>query len=58
MGIESDEDLLSLHGKPRFAALVARPEKSVVKEYQSIQIGPLQTGAFRAAWKLLFERTQ
>jgi tetratricopeptide (TPR) repeat protein len=32
MGIESDEDLQSLHGDPRFAALVARAKKNVVKE--------------------------
>ena len=32
MGIESDEDLQSLHGQPRFAALVARARKTVVKE--------------------------
>jgi serine/threonine protein kinase len=31
-GIESDEDLQSLHGDPRFAALVARARKDVVKE--------------------------
>ena len=31
-GIESDEDLQSLHGNPRFAALVARANKNVVKE--------------------------
>jgi eukaryotic-like serine/threonine-protein kinase len=32
MGIENDEDLQSLHGQPRFSALVARAKKQVVKE--------------------------
>jgi serine/threonine-protein kinase len=32
MGIESDEDLQSLHGNPRFADLVARAKKNVVTE--------------------------
>jgi serine/threonine-protein kinase len=32
MGIESDEDLQSLHGNPRFAALVARAKDNVVKQ--------------------------
>jgi serine/threonine-protein kinase len=31
MGMESDEDLQSLHGNPRFAALVARARKNVVE---------------------------
>jgi serine/threonine-protein kinase len=32
MGIESDEDLQSLHGNPRFAALVARAKTNAVRE--------------------------
>jgi serine/threonine-protein kinase len=32
VGMESDEDLQSLHGNPRFAALVTRAKKNVVKE--------------------------
>ena len=32
MGIESDEDLQSLHGNARFAALVARAKDNVVKQ--------------------------
>jgi serine/threonine protein kinase/Tfp pilus assembly protein PilF len=31
-GIESDEDLQSLHGNPRFAALVARAKRNVVEQ--------------------------
>jgi eukaryotic-like serine/threonine-protein kinase len=32
MGIENDEDLQSLHGQPRFAALVARAKKTAIQE--------------------------
>ena len=31
-GMESDEDLQSLHGEPRFTALVARAKRRVVSE--------------------------